>query len=187
MERIKPSDLEGADFKRALRGYDIIEVHKLLQKAAQEIATLQYEIRHLKAENEKLGPLKQQADTLTKVILTAQNTAQESRIQAERDAESIIAAARRDAGNILAHAQARCEELEQEQQARLEDLRWQIDRAAIEKDKIVETYKSFLQEQLSSIHNSSRRFLSLAVVESRSESVHAAVGFEENEVELVRD
>ena len=42
MERIKPSDLENAELKRAVRGYDIVEVHKLLQQAAQEIATLHY-------------------------------------------------------------------------------------------------------------------------------------------------
>src|SRR3954463_15313013 len=101
MERIKPSDLENAELKRAVRGYDIVEVHKLLQKAAQEIATLNYEIRQLKVENDKLNPLQEQASTLTDVIVMAQKTADEKAHKAQREADKIVAAARREADHIL--------------------------------------------------------------------------------------
>lgn len=165
MERIKPSDLENAELKRAMRGYDIVEVHKLLQKAAQEIATLNYEIRQVKAENEKLNPLQDQANTLTDVILMAQKTSDEKAHKAQREADKVIAAARREADHILADAHEKCADVEKQHKARLNDLKWQIERTAVEKDKIVSTYKGFLTEQLESIDNTSRKYVTLAVVQ----------------------
>lgn len=165
MERIKPTDLENADFKRAVRGYDIVEVHKLLQKAAQEIATLNYEIRQLKAENEKLNPLQEQASTISDVIVMAQKSADEKLEKARREGDKLINAARREADHIISDAHKECEEIEKQHKARLNDLKWAIERTAVEKDKIVNTYKSFLQEQLESIDNTARRYVTLAVVE----------------------
>ncbi|HWA83398.1 MAG TPA: DivIVA domain-containing protein [Fimbriimonadaceae bacterium] len=165
MERIKPSDLENAELKRAMRGYDMVEVHKLLQKAAQEIATLNYEIRQLKAENEKLNPLQEQASTLTDVIVMAQKTADEKAHKAQREADKIVAAARREADHILADAHDKCGDIEKQHKARLNDLQWQIERTAVEKDKIVSTYRSFLTEQLESIENTARKYVTLAVVQ----------------------
>lgn len=165
MERIKPSDLENAELKRAVRGYDIVEVHKLLQKAAQEIATLNYEIRQLKVENEKLNPLQEQASTLTDVIVMAQKTADEKTAKAQREADKIVSAARREADHIIAEAHEQCNEVEKQHKARLNDMKWQIERTAVEKDKIVNTYRSFLTEQLESIDNTARKYVTLAVVE----------------------
>lgn len=165
MERIKPSDLEEAELKRVVRGYDMVEVHKLLQKAAQEIATLNYEIRQLKAENEKLNPLQDQANTLTDVILTAQKSAGEKQAKAQRDAEKIVSSARREADQIIAEAKIQCEEIEEQHKAQINDLRWHIERTIVEKDKIVSTYKSFLKEQLASIDKTDRKYVTLAVVD----------------------
>jgi cell division initiation protein len=165
MERIKPSDLENAELKRAVRGYDIVEVHKLLQKAAQEIATLNYEIRQVRAENEKLSPMQDQASTLTDVIVMAQKSAAETKHKAQREADKIVGAARREADHILAEAHEQSTEIESQHKARLNDLKWQIERTAVEKDKIVGTYKSFLTEQLESIESTSRKYVTLAVVE----------------------
>lgn len=166
MERMKPSDLENAELKRAVRGYDIVEVHKMLQKAAQEIATLHYEIRQLKAENEKLEPLQDQASTLTDVIVMAQKTADEKAAKAKREADKIIAAAHREADHVLSEAQTQAEEIEKSHRARLNDLKWQIERTAVEKDKIVDVYKNFLAEQLESIDNTARKYVTLAVIEN---------------------
>lgn len=165
MERIKPSDLENAELKRAVRGYDIVEVHKMLQKAAQEIATLNYEIRQLKVENEKLNPLQEQASTLTDVIVMAQKTADEKTAKAQREADKIVSAARREADHIISEAHHQAQEVEKQHKARLNDMRWQIERTAVEKDKIVNTYRNFLTEQLESIDNTSRKYVTLAVVE----------------------
>jgi cell division initiation protein len=165
MERIKPSDLENAELKRAVRGYDIVEVHKLLQKAAQEIATLNYEIRQLKVENEKLNPLQEQASTLTDVIVMAQKTADEKTAKAQREADKIVSAARREADHIIAEAHEQCNDIEKQHKARLNDMKWQIERTAVEKDKIVNTYRDFLTEQLESINNTARKYVTLAVVE----------------------
>ena len=178
MERIKPSDLENAELKRAVRGYDVVEVHKLLQKAAQEIATLGYEIRQLRTENEKLNPLQEQANTLTDVILMAQKSADEKSQKAQRESDKIIAAARREADHILCEAHQQAKDIEKQHQAQLSELKWQIERTAIEKEKIVNTYKSFLTEQLESIGNTARRYVALAVVEGNSLS-----GFNEEESE----
>jgi cell division initiation protein len=165
MERIKPSDLENAELKRAVRGYDIVEVHKLLQKAAQEIATLNYEIRQVRAENEKLSPMQDQASTLTDVIVMAQKSAAETKHKAQREADKIVSAARREADHILAEAHESSVEVENQHKARLNDLKWSIERAATEKEKIVSTYKSFLTEQLESIDDTARKYVTLAVVQ----------------------
>ena len=165
MERIKPSDLENAELKRAVRGYDIVEVHKLLQKAAQEIATLNYEIRQLKVENDKLNPLQEQASTLTDVIVMAQKTADEKTAKAQREADKIVMAARREADHLLSEAHENCQEIEKQHKARMNDMKWQIERTAVEKDKIVNTYRNFLTEQLNSIDNTARKYVTLAVIE----------------------
>lgn len=165
MERIKPSDLENAELKKAVRGYDVVEVHKLLQKAAQEIATLNYEIRQLKSENEKLNPLQEQASTLSDVIVMAQKSADEKLEKARREGDKIISAARREADHIISDAHKDAEETEKQHKARLNDLKWAIERTTVEKEKIVETYKMFLTEQLESIDNTARRYVTLAVVQ----------------------
>lgn len=165
MERIKPSDLEDAVIKRAVRGYDVVEVHKLLQKAAQEIATLNYEMRQLKTENDKLNPLKDQASALSDVIVSAQKSSDEKIAKAQREGEKIVAAARRESERILAETHQQCQDIENQHKTRIEDLKWHIERTATEKDNIVTTYKRFLKEQLKSIDNSSRKYVTLAVVE----------------------
>lgn len=180
MERIKPSDLENAELKRAVRGYDIVEVHKLLQKAAQEIATLNYEIRQLRVENDKLNPLQEQASTLTDVIVMAQKTADEKQVKAQREADRIVAAARREADHILSEAHEKCTEVEKQHKSRLNDMKWQIERTAVEKDKIVSTYKSFLTEQLESIDNTARKYVTLAVVEGS----YLDSGYDDEETEI---
>lgn len=184
MERMKPSDLENAELKRAVRGYDIVEVHKMLQKAAQEIATLHYEIRQLKAENEKLEPLQDQASTLTDVIVMAQKTADEKAAKAKREADKIIAAAHREADHVLSEAQTQAEEIEKSHKARLNDLKWQIERTAVEKDKIVAIYKSFLTDQLESIENTARKYMTLAVIESTYLETETETDTDETETEF---
>jgi cell division septum initiation protein DivIVA len=165
MERIKPSDLENAELKKAVRGYDVVEVHKLLQKAAQEIATLNYEIRQLKSENEKLNPLQEQASTLSDVIVMAQKSADEKLEKARREGDKIISAARREADHIISDAHRNAEETEKQHKSRLNDLKWAIERTAVEKEKIVQTYKMFLSDQLESIENTARKYVTLAVVQ----------------------
>lgn len=184
MERMKPSDLENAELKRAVRGYDIVEVHKMLQKAAQEIATLHYEIRQLKAENEKLEPLQDQASTLTDVIVMAQKTADEKAAKAKREADKIIAAAHREADHVLSEAQTQAEEIEKSHKARLNDLKWQIERTAVEKDKIVAIYKGFLTDQLESIENTARKYMTLAVIESTYLETETETETEETETDF---
>lgn len=184
MERIKPSDLENAELKRVVRGYDIVEVHKLLQKAAQEIATLNYEVRQLKTENDKLGPLQDQASTLTDVIVMAQKTADEKLSKAQREGDKIVSAARREADHILADAHEQAEEIEKQHKARLADLKWQIERTAVEKDKVVSTYKSFLTEQLESIDSTARKYVTLAVIEGNYLENYEGDEADETEVEF---
>jgi len=166
MERIKPTDLENAELKRAVRGYDIVETHKLLQKAAQEIATLNYEIRQLKTENEKLNPLQEQASTLSDVIVMAQKAAEEKLAKAQRECDKMISAARREADHVIAEAHQACQDVEKQHTSRLNDLKWQIERTSVEKDKITAIYKGFLEDQLNSIENTARKYMTLAVVES---------------------
>jgi cell division initiation protein len=166
MERIKPSDLENAELSRAIRGYDVVEVHKLLLKAAREISTLNLEIQQLTAENEKLLPLQEQAS----VVSGAQNASPDKLAEAEHQASQIVASARRTAEDMLAQTKRKVQEIEEQHQAALTELRWDIERTEQEKDRIVATYKSFLTEQLQSIECASRKYKSLCIQRPDNES-----------------
>jgi DivIVA domain-containing protein len=166
MHLLTPRDLEHAEFKRALRGYDIAEVRKLLQRAAQEIAALNHEIRNLRDENEKLEPLHRQVATMMELILMSQKTADEREAKAREEAEAITEAARAEAEQILAEARDQARELGLEYRALLDGLKRQIERTAIEKGEVEKTYRAFLQDQIDALETASARPVPLAVVAS---------------------
>jgi DivIVA domain-containing protein len=165
MERLEPTDLENADFKRVLRGYDMVEVHKMLQRAAREIATLRNELNQAKAQNDK--PHVEVAKPTREANAQTINRAQERQLEAEHEVVQMIEAARRQADEILCEAHQRVLDVEQRHNAHLTDLKWQIERITIERDKIVNCYREFLTEQLNLIDNSaSTPYVTLTELES---------------------
>jgi len=175
--------LESPELRRVWRGYDALQVHELLRSAAHQIAAKDYEIRMLKSEIDRLEPLRNQAALLSNALLSAQQMAGEKIAQANREAEKILSEAHSESARIVAEAHEAAEETEDELRAKFNDLRWQIERTAIEKDRVVTTYRSFLTEQLESVSNSSRRYATLAIIERASLESEAVADVREVEFE----
>jgi len=141
MERIMPIDLERAELKKSMNGYDRTQVQSLLQRAAREMSSLRGEVEALQAENGKiqreLETHRSQENTLKEALLLAQRTADETRASAHKEADLILEEARQKANDI-----------EQQNQSKINDLRWELERLRLEKQKFLSQFRAMLEAQL---------------------------------------
>jgi cell division initiation protein len=144
MERIMPIDLERAELKRVLRGYDRAQVQTLLQRAAVEMSALRSELDSVIAErnraSQELEGFKAQENTLKEALVLAQRTADETRAGAHHEADIIVEKARQ-----------RAAEVETDMQTKINDLRWELERLRLEKQRFLVKYRAILEEQLRDI------------------------------------
>lgn len=141
MERIMPIDLERAELKKSMNGYDRTQVQALLQRAAKEMSALRGEAEALQAENAKLlrelETHRSQENTLKEALILAQRTADDTRASAHKEADLIVEEARQKAGDI-----------EQQNQSKINDLRWELERLRLEKQKFLSQFRAMLEAQL---------------------------------------
>src|SRR5271166_4843183 len=108
MPRITPIDVQHKTFKKALQGYDRVEVDQFLDEMietleddAQGRAALEAEIADLK---ERISHFKSMEESLQSTLLLAQRTADEVKAAAHKEADLIRQEARlqgeREIGNI---------------------------------------------------------------------------------------
>jgi len=121
MDRIMPIDLERADLRKRLRGYDPKAVDTLRMQAAAEMELLRKELSEANAELDRLRAEVQgtraMENTLKEALILAQKTADETRAQANRDADSIIHDARRKAAEDLRELRAEADRLREDNAA----------------------------------------------------------------------
>ncbi|MBN9501949.1 MAG: hypothetical protein BGO01_09955 [Armatimonadetes bacterium 55-13] len=141
MERMMPIDLERAELKKSVSGYDKGQVQGLLQRAAKEMSTLRGEVESLQAENAKLQreleTHRSQEHTLKEALILAQRAADETRASAHKEADLIVNDARQKAS-----------EIEQQNQTKINDLRWELERLRLEKQKFLSQFRAMLEAQL---------------------------------------
>lgn len=159
MERLKPIDLDRAQLRRAMRGYDRSQVDELLKRAAKEIETLLAEVKAVTEESERaradVERFRAQEQTLKDAIVLAQKAADDTRAAAYREAELINQEAQRASA-----------ELQAQTQQRINDLRWEIERLHGEKQRFLKSFKALLQEHLRELDPSEGKQPSLMNVES---------------------
>lgn len=141
MDRMMPIDLERAELKTSMRGYDRGQVQALLQRAAKEMATLRSEVESGQTELHKLRQevegFRAQENTLKEALILAQRTADETRAHAHKEADL-----------ITDQAKQRSAEVESEMQTKINDLRWELERLRLDKQKFLNTFRGMLEAQL---------------------------------------
>jgi cell division initiation protein len=108
-ELLKALDVINQTFKRALRGYDPVEVDEFLDRVADSLQAyaercveLERELERLK---EQIREYKGMRDSLQEALLMAQKSADERVRAAEKQAEAIVAEARAQAERLLKEAE----------------------------------------------------------------------------------
>jgi cell division initiation protein len=105
---LSPLDIHNKEFSRAFRGYDEDEVDDFLERVIQDYEGL---IRQNKELEEKIEQLEERLrhftnleESLSKSILVAQETAEEVKANARKEAQLIIKEAEKNADRIISEA-----------------------------------------------------------------------------------
>lgn len=105
---LTPMDIHNKEFKRSFRGYNEAEVDDFLDKVMEDYELLYKENSDLKDRinimNEKLQSYANMETTLNNTLIVAQNTAEELKKNAAKEAELIIQNAQQNAEKILQKA-----------------------------------------------------------------------------------
>ncbi len=116
--RLTPIDIQQCFFSTKFRGYDIQEVRAFLEQAADSLEAvitdknkIQKKLNMIKQE---ITGYKKREDIFKRAILNSQKLLEESKRNAEKTSELIMAEAELKAEKILSHAQTRLVQLHQD-------------------------------------------------------------------------
>jgi cell division initiation protein len=141
---ITPMDIQNKEFERSFRGYDIEDVDEFLDRVAKDIEGLMRENMELKDQInqllEKNKNYQKLEETMHNAIVVAQETAEEVKHSAKREADLIIREAESEAKRIIDEARIRSGKIMSEQ----EDL---FKQAQIFKMR----FRSFVEAQLATL------------------------------------
>jgi cell division initiation protein len=165
---LTPLDIHNKEFKRGFRGYDIDEVDEFLDEVIKDFESLYKENLELKEEirkqKEHLSRYKETEDALQNTMLLAQKMLEESKKNAEKEAELVLWEARKKAEQIVSGAHDQV----------TENIRKVEQLKAFEK-QLKTRLKSFLAAQLEMLESSDFDEEPCAGAEGREENVHESV------------
>lgn len=105
---LTPLDIHNKEFKRSMRGYNEDEVNDFLDRVIKDYESI---IRHNKELEEKNAQFEEQIkhframeDSLGKSIMLAQETAEELKINARKEAQLVVREAEKNADRIVQDA-----------------------------------------------------------------------------------
>ncbi|MGZ4122291.1 MAG: DivIVA domain-containing protein, partial [Tumebacillaceae bacterium] len=102
---LTPLDIHNKEFGRSLRGYNEDEVNEFLDRVIKDYEALIRENRNLEEKvvtlEERLGHFHNLEDTLSKSIIVAQETAEEVKSNARKEAHLIVKEAEKNADRII--------------------------------------------------------------------------------------
>ncbi|EPZ51525.1 DivIVA domain-containing protein [Alicyclobacillus acidoterrestris] len=105
---LSPIDIHNKEFNRSFRGYNEDEVDDFLERVIQDYEGLIRQNKQLEEEinrlNEKLAHYDSLENSLSKSILVAQETAEELKGNARKEAQLIIREAEKNADKIVSEA-----------------------------------------------------------------------------------
>lgn len=105
---LSPIDIHNKEFSRSFRGYNEDEVDDFLERIIQDYEGLIRTNKQLEEDmmrvNEKLAHYDSLEDSLSKSILVAQETAEEVKSNARKEAQLIIREAEKNADRIVSEA-----------------------------------------------------------------------------------
>ncbi len=116
--RLTPMDINNRKFGKSLRGYDTEEVETFLQTVSEDLEELISENVELKKQverlNDSLTDLKEREHILKDTMLLAQQTKEEIKTNAIKEAEIIIRESELQSEKIIAEAKKKAEEIQEE-------------------------------------------------------------------------
>ncbi|SFU57418.1 DivIVA domain-containing protein [Alicyclobacillus macrosporangiidus] len=115
---LSPLDIHNKEFSRAFRGYDEDEVDDFLERIIQDYEAL---IRQNKELEERIAQLEEKLrhftnieESLSKSIIVAQETAEEVKANARKEAQLILKEAEKNADRIVSEALNKSRKIAQE-------------------------------------------------------------------------
>lgn len=143
---LAPLDIHHKEFKRAFRGYNDDEVKEYLEKVAREYETVFKDNLLLKEEKEalqkRLEHYQQLENSLRSALVLAQNTAEETKANALKEASLIIEEAKLKAERVKEDAKIQMQELTKE----LEQLQQEERFFRIKFKTLLESHLQLLQQ-----------------------------------------
>lgn len=108
---LTPLDIHNKEFSRSFRGYDEDQVNEFLDLVIKEFEILLREKKELEERiaqsSEKLGHFTNIEESLSRTIIVAQETADEVKANAKKEAQLIIKEAEKNADRIINEALAK--------------------------------------------------------------------------------
>lgn len=115
---LTPLDIHNKEFSRGFRGYDEDEVNEFLDQVIKDYELLIKEKQKLQEEKEqsqeRLDHFTNLEESLNKSILVAQETGEEVKTNAKKEADLIIKEAEKNADRIINEALAKSRKIEME-------------------------------------------------------------------------
>jgi cell division initiation protein len=141
MDRITPIELEKTQLPRKMRGYDIKIVDNLLERSSHEIEGLLTEQRQLRSDNDRLlaeaQKHREMESSIRDAILIAQKAADETRMNAHKEADLIIESAKQKAF-----------EEQHELAKEVDTLLNEIEALKRERDRFIRQFRTLLNDHL---------------------------------------
>ena len=145
---ITPQDIQSKQFHVRLRGFDVDEVDKFLEKIAEEFLILSMEhkqaMERISALDKEVANFRNKEQAFQNAILSAQKISDEMQGKSRREAEETLEKAQEEAAELEARSREEAEAL--------------LSRAALEAEEIKE---KALAQARSLVENSSSRMLEL--------------------------
>lgn len=118
---LTPMDIHNKEFGRSFRGYDEDEVNEFLDHVIKDYEAIIRDKKSLEEKmallNEKLAHFENIEESLSKSILVAQETAEEVKNHARKEAQLIVKEAEKNADRIVNEALLRSREISMELEA----------------------------------------------------------------------
>ncbi|WP_202077025.1 DivIVA domain-containing protein [Caldalkalibacillus salinus] len=115
---LTPLDIHNKEFSRSFRGYDEDEVNEFLDLIIKEFEILIREKKELEEKmldsTERLGHFSNIEESLSKTIIVAQETADEVKSNAKKEAQLIIKEAEKNADRIVNEALSKARKISME-------------------------------------------------------------------------
>lgn len=137
-----PNDLQNIAFKKAVMGYNILQVEDVLMKVVEDLS-------EMIKENNKLKEKLEETQDKVKYYKTIENNLHNSLIIAQQTSEEIIANTRDNAENIVKEAELRAQQIIDEAHKEVLGVKFEYERIKRDltayKAKIESTIKSQLK------------------------------------------
>ncbi len=142
---LTPVDIQQQQFRVRFRGFDIREVDRFLEQAAETITSLQEENKKIKEELRRLKlesqGYKEREETFKRAMLNSQKVLEQMKDNARKSAEIIIADAEVKAEKILNRAHNRLSQLHED----ISELKRQRMQIEVQIRSVIEAHSKLLE------------------------------------------